>query len=60
MIYSYLYGLQNIFLKEIEYEIQILNGADELKGFLIENYSRLEFFDKERLCDICSIAVTPY
>ncbi len=37
-----------------EYEIQILNGATELRRFLIRRYSECENFDKERLCNICS------
>lgn len=40
--------------EDIEYEIQILNGADELRDFLIERYSKCENFDKDKLCSICS------
>ncbi len=39
---------------DIEYEIQIFNGADELRDFLIERYSKHKNFDKKRLCNICS------
>ncbi len=39
---------------DIEYEIQVLNGADKLRNFLIEKYSQCENFDERKLCDICS------
>ena len=39
---------------DVEYEIQILNGADKLRKFLTEKYSQCENFDKRRICDICS------
>ncbi len=38
----------------MEYEIEIFNGADELKNFLIKRYSKCESFDKKLLNDICS------
>ena len=40
--------------KNPEYEIHILDGADELRKFLISNFSNYENFDKKRLCNICS------
>lgn len=41
-------------IKNIEYEIQILNGAEELRMFLINRYSIYECFDIDTLYDICS------
>lgn len=40
--------------QDYEYEIHILNGADELRKFLIMKYSEYENFDKEKLSNICS------
>lgn len=40
--------------QETEYEIQILNGADMLRNFLIERFSYCENFDKKQLCSICT------
>ncbi|MBQ4119449.1 MAG: hypothetical protein IJD45_03575 [Clostridia bacterium] len=37
-----------------EYEIQILNGADELQRFLIKRYSKHKNFNKKTLCSVCS------
>ncbi len=40
--------------ENVKYEIQILNGANKLRNFLIKKYSEYENFDKQKLCDICS------
>ena len=40
--------------KNLEYEIQILNGADELRKFLIKKYSSCENFNKKQLSNFCS------
>lgn len=42
------------FKENAEYEIQILNGADELREFLISKYSKCKNFDRKRLSNICS------
>ena len=39
--------------ENVEYEIEILNGADELRKFLIKKYSMYENFDKKVLSNIC-------
>ena len=47
----------NLFFKNrkyFEYEIQIFDGADELRKFLNKNYSNNENFDKRLLSNICS------
>ena len=38
----------------IEYEISLLNGADELQKFLNQKYLDCEFFDKKKFAEICS------
>ena len=40
--------------EDTEYEIQILNGADELRRFLNKRFSNCENFDKNKLSNICS------
>lgn len=40
--------------KDLEYEIKILNGANELRRFLTERYSMCEEFDKKLLDNVCS------
>ncbi|MBE6787980.1 MAG: hypothetical protein E7537_06505 [Ruminococcaceae bacterium] len=40
-----------------EYEIQVLNGANELRRFLNKRFSDNENFDKQKLSDICSNAL---
>ena len=39
---------------DTEYEIQILNGVDELRRFLNKRFSSCENFDKNKLSNICS------
>ena len=39
--------------EDVEYEIEILNGAEELRKFLIKKYSICENFDKKALSNIC-------
>lgn len=39
---------------ELQYEFQILNGANDLKRFLITKFKNNENFDKKRLDSICS------
>lgn len=39
---------------ELQYEFQILNGANELKSFLKSKFKENENFDEKRLDNICS------
>lgn len=40
--------------EELEYRIEILNGVDELREFLLKRYSNNNKLDKEKLENICS------
>ncbi len=42
------------FGRDLEYEIEVLNGADSLREFLIKRYSNIDDFDSRRLSNICS------
>ena len=38
----------------LEYEFQILNGADELREFLISSFKNYPNFDQQKLENLCS------